>query len=85
MRWIVICLLVGVGYWYIFGMNQGGAGTAGEPAGARDEAMRECMAKKKFAASRLVSSDAQAQSDCATELNLYHEGGHWFSYDEVRR
>lgn len=83
MRWIIVCLVVGIGYWYWFGMNQDDS--AAQSGSYKDNAMRACMAKKAYAASRLVDTSVRAQSECATELNVYHEDGHWYSYDETRR
>ncbi len=75
MRWIVVCLLVAAGFWYYTGQTQPGA-----TAGTADYLMQDCMAKARYAASRMAGTDAGAQQECADRHNLYHENGHWYRY-----
>ncbi len=75
MRLVVVCLLVAGGFWY-YSQKQG----PGNDPGTMDALMQECMAKKRYAASRMGTSDVTASRECAEELNVYHEEGHWYAY-----
>ncbi|MFV8816405.1 hypothetical protein [Haliea sp. E17] len=75
MRWIVVCLLVAAGFWFYSNQPR-----SGNDPGTSDALMQECMAKKRYAASRMGVTGAGAERDCAEQHNLYHEDGHWYSY-----
>ncbi len=79
MRWIVVCLLVAAGFWYL-SQPGGPLGPPADTSGNLDRAMQECMAKARYAASRMGTSALNAQPECAAELNTYNENGHWYAY-----
>lgn len=86
MRWIIVCAVVGAGYWYLFGMDYQSGGLNYEQKLLRNKsALSECIKKAEYAASRMAKSAANAEADCAAELKLYREDGGWHSYKDSRQ
>ena len=85
MRFLVICLLVGAGYWYYSGMYQQSAHPDYQQKLIKNaENMRECMKRKEYAARRTLTNAGDLEEICAEQHNLYRENGQWHSYDDVR-
>jgi len=80
LRWVLICVLAGAGFWYLSEHQS----SEDESAGVYDIEMRQCTAKKRSAASHTATSAVHAEKECAEELGVYRQSGHWYSYDEVR-
>ena len=86
MRWILVFMLVGAGYWYLFGLDYETGSPSYEQKILRNKsAMRDCIKKAEYAASRMVKSADNAEADCAAQLKLYREDGAWHSYKDSRR
>ena len=86
MRWIIVCVLVGAGYWYFFGLSS----TSGSPSYEQrmlgnKSAMATCVREAEYAASRMAVNADNAESECAAKLNLYYEDGGWHSYKDSRQ
>ena len=85
MRWIIVCAVVAAGFWYLSEMDRGDDRSAYEQKlRSNKSAMSECVRKAEYAASRMASSAASAEADCAQRLGLYREGGKWHHYNDTR-
>ena len=86
MRLIIVCIVVGAGYWYLFGLDSETGSPSYEQKILRNKsAISDCIKKAEYSASRMVKSAANAEADCAAELKLYREDGAWHSYKDSRR
>ena len=62
MRFLVICLLVGAGYWYYSGMYQQSAHPDYQQKLIKNaENMRECMKRKEYAARRTLTNAGELE------------------------
>ena len=48
-------------------------------------ALAQCIREEEYAASRMATSSANAEAECASRLNLYWEDGGWHSYKDSRQ
>ena len=85
-RLIVLVAVVAVGYWYWSGPYQARVHPSyDQKLRSNAEAMRECIYRKKYAASRTLKDAGDPEETCSRQLNLYHSDGEWHSYDDVRQ
>ena len=85
MRWIIVCVLVGAGYWYFFDLTaESGGPSYAQKIRANKSAMATCVREAEYAASRMAVSAANAEAECASKLKLYFEDGGWHGYKDSR-
>ena len=81
-----LALVIAGGYWYWAGPYQERVNpNYQQKLRQNDEAMRDCMYRKNYAASRTMTSAGDPEETCSNELNLYQSEGRWHSYDEARQ
>ena len=86
MRWVLVFAVVGAGYWYLFGMDMTTGSPSYEQTLMRNKsALAQCIREEEYAASRMATSSANAEAECASRLNLYWEDGGWHSYKDSRQ
>ncbi|TDG11976.1 hypothetical protein E2F43_16585 [Seongchinamella unica] len=86
MRWLIVCAVVAAGYWYLFGLDFRVDSPSYEQKMLRNKsALAQCIREEEYAASRMATSAANAEADCAAKLNLYWEDGGWHNYRESRQ
>ncbi len=84
-RILVLVIVAAVGYWYWSGPYQERVNpTYAQKLHKNAEAMRDCMYRKNYAASRTMKSAGDLEETCSEELRLYLSDGQWHSYDDVR-
>ena len=84
-NWIIVCAIAAAGVWYLTA-DQGNAQTSyNQKLLSNQSAMSECTRKREYAASRMATSAANAEKECAEKLGFYREAGHWHSYKESRQ
>ena len=78
-------MVAAVGYWYWSGPYRERVNPTYEQKLLQNaEAMRDCIYRKKYAASRTLKDAGDTEATCSKQLNLYQSDGHWHSYDDVR-
>ncbi len=85
-RLLTLAIIAGAAYWYWSGPYQDKVNPSySETLQQNNEAIAECMKRKKYAASRTTTHVGDVEAKCASELNLYSEEGQWYSYDKTRQ
>jgi hypothetical protein len=84
-RILMLAIVIALGYWYWTGPYQERSNPTYEQKLRQNaRAMSDCIARKHYADTRMVSSGGDLEERCMRELKLYEEDGQWHSYDDVR-